>query len=234
MEAVLGDEPNSGELTFTLKDRAGEPVSGYPVVFDYSEGLPADRRGITDANGEVRSGIDKLKSTKPNQWFTAKVDYPKLINEDALDDELMDKILEMLPAIETEVNLVVKQPIVSFQGHLKAEGAAVNRPEIQNVVLSELNRKGMMTSMGLQSDLEVHVYADTRPAGMQQDVHSVFLSGRMEVVRSSTGKTIYTDDFRDFKGVQLSEAKAVENAYAKLSAYLKDTGIPRFYRFYLR
>jgi len=232
LEVVIGQVIPSETLKFTLTDAEGSKVGSFPIIFDYSNGRPDQRRGVTGNDGTVYGSLNKIFNADANQYFEAKIDFAKLV-EHGKEEEFTENLLSSLNANVASVALQVRYPKCTININHTSKSTAIGLEETKETIAQYLSKKGFIITSS-NPDIAIDIEVNTRSLGKQGDMYFVQLTGILKVQEANSKNTTYTDKLKEFKGVQLTEEKAELNAFQKLSEYLRDTGTPRLYRAYMK
>lgn len=227
-----GAEIPHNKLIFNITSEQGAKVSNVPVKFVYSEGIIRPRDGVTSAEGRVSTTVGKVVQKDGSQQVSCSVDFEEMLLNGKLPDEIDKLIFSKLytPSVVARLNVSAPKVWVNTTANAKNKTA-----EITSSCKSALEVQGyQIASSKKKADILVTINLTTRNVGKQYDLENVLLGGQLKATYRLSGKLIFTENYKQIRGVAKTKTEAANQSYAKLVTELQQKSIPRMHRKYMR
>ena len=218
IEARYAGSIGAEQLSFLLTDSLSNPVPFFPVAGWYSERALSGLNRITDEFGIVAFEIPKVRSNKARETFTLAPDIQIMLVESSADFTVRKAILEMAVQKST-VPVKVSKPSVQIEVKSSASTGGRNTAVVYNSLRALFLNKSFPVVRD-SSDLRLELRCFPRLQSKVNDLCTVTLEGSLRLF-DSYGNLLYTQQIAAQKGVQLTEARAEEEAYNALVRQLE-------------
>jgi hypothetical protein len=231
--AFWGGEVSHQQLTFYVTSEQGGKVPNVPVRFVYSEGIIRPRDGVSSATGQVSTTVGKVIQKEGNQQVSCGVDFEKMLLKGQLPDEIDKLILSKLYTPNVVARLQVMAPKVWVMTTTTANKTKTK--EITKNCKNALEVQGFqIASSKSKADLIVKVEITTKNVGKQYDLENVLLECQFKAIYADSDKLIFTENYKQIRGVAANKQEATDQSYAKLVTEIRQKTVPRMYRKYTR
>ena len=237
VKVLWGLAPDESALTAVLNDPSGGAAVGIPVRISYSEGFIRPRVSLTNVRGEVVANLNKIREKKGRQMLTFTVDLVEMFNAAESDpaDAFMERLIKSITAPMLERTLVVEAPRVFVNYSARLPSGIRGGDEPESAAVERLNRLGFRSAPGRNAaDLIFDIQLVASLIEPMADMHRSDLDVRLTVTATKDQSTVFNETLPNIRGVQLSDAAAVQNGIYKTADELNEVAVPRFHRFLLR
>ena len=232
INARWGTSIESEDLTYTVTNAKGKPLSQIPVDFSYSEGIIRPRYVVTSSLGKVFTEIKKVGNSNTIQKVEAKVNFQKMVLKNTRPDEIEKVIFKRIANVSSTVKIKVDAPII----YVVSNELSLNRKYnhvIKDAFELKASELGFIIGKSLKNaDLVVDISVNTKIAAELYDLKNVLLDAQFKVTQKRKSTIVYQENISNLKGVSSTNNKASEQAYAKAKDQVINKIVPRFYRKY--
>jgi len=170
--------------------------------------------------------LGKLNQSKPEQYVSAKLNFEKLL-ETYSKNQIVSKLISYIPIKEAKIKLFVRAPKVFVVANEKEFGMKINS-KFLSIVKQTLSSRGFQIANKYRdADLLFYINTNTTSVGSNSGTYQVELNGNVEVKIRQTMEVVFSEVIKASKGLQLSQKKAVIDAFGKAEYYVKRRVIPK-------
>ncbi len=212
----------------TLK---GQNVKQLPLKAQYlTKSGTFEKTVLTDGNGLVSFHIANINTKMSQKDMVVSVDFSKLIGADA-EQGIVKPIIASFTAAERHIPIKIKLPAVYVESEEQNLNEATGNTKLGDVVKSEFTKNGyVITEDRKKADLIVKVKANTRKGNDANNFHVAYLDMSIAIYNAKSNAIILKETKNDVKGVQLTYAKAGDEAYKKAVSEVRRKVMPSMMR----
>lgn len=206
---------------FRTLDADGLPLPNIPVYVFYSGGFLRQTQMMSDASANIGLTLPKSGRETNNERLEANINYVALA-ESATRDPLLQIMVARYPGNKAIISVQVQNPSVYIRSSEKIAGEELSSPPItQSLRQFLLQNKFNVVRDSSSADYLVEIDAWSTQAGKQSNMYQAKLSGEIRVL-NNLGLLQGSFPLDSFRGVQLSESLAAEDAYGRAVRELED------------
>ncbi|MBL8001497.1 MAG: LPP20 family lipoprotein [Flavobacteriales bacterium] len=210
-----------------VQGTAARDLAQLPLVLSYPgiAGPVTELRG-TDAEGQVRTTVQKVDLAVAGPALLARLDMEALVPKD-VDQAFAKPLVASLNAPELRVPIDVKLPKVHMTVMERNMGEPLTEGGAALTIKQELTTRGFrFVDREQDADLLMTVTASTREGGEGNGFHTAFLDLAIACRDRRTQDVVYTGGKQGIKGVQLNYPKAGMEAYKKAGQDIRQEVVP--------
>jgi hypothetical protein len=218
INTVLSEEIKQDQLTFFLKDAAGNPVGGFPLQGYYSERAIQQPKVITDHQGKAQFSIGKVRSSRQQEEIRITADINAILLETSADFVVRRTLIEM-PAPSLTLPVYIRKPSIRFVIAEKHNNEKMTEEVLERTFRNLSQRSGYPVGLTGHADYICYVETNTRQLSYNNGIYTYELQGNM-VLTDQYDNIRYTTQLTPLRGVQLSPEKAGMEAYKLLQQHI--------------
>lgn len=228
---TIGDPIHKKPMAFRVLYKK-RPVVGIPVAFEYSHDQPDNLQVYTDDKGLVYNQIPKLSRYRKKEKLRARVDLKSIVRE-ATPDPLLHEMLDRIWAKKRDILFIVSWPSVFISADQEAENAAYN--EYMAVAFKKmLQEEGFIfTKVPGNAAYIVSFKSTIREGSFSSGFYSSFADVSIDIIDNKSA-LVYQRVLKNVKGVQLTKKQAIEKAFEKAAAQMREEIADEFIEFLIK
>ena len=153
----LGKSIDSDDLRFYVFNSKKEELSNIPVIFEYTGGYLINKTKKTEHEGRVDHFIYQFKSDKDFEFFEARIDYERMLNE-ATKELIVRKLLEKNKVNSSKVFIYPILPKVFVLFSEKSSCPEKHGEVLSGLVYQQLNEnKYTIVNRQEEADFIIHI-----------------------------------------------------------------------------
>jgi hypothetical protein len=217
IQVKQSEEVGADKLTFYLYSMDNKPVTGFPMIADYTERSIPDYSKLTGTKGEVMFTIPGVRSTKSQEILKVSLDLNAILLESATDYLVRKAILDN-NVQHADVLIDIIKPTIGIKIKNQYADKTFEDNTVWNTFQSQLLQTGYQLSE--QPDIFGEINIQTSFLTNNNGIIQTQLVGNM-VFKHKNGKVIYSTAINPVKGTQLTIEKSVLDALKIFSSQIE-------------
>lgn len=219
IQAVRGKtiEDENTEIFVTFQNIRQRSI---PLRLTYSGGRVRNSTQKTNASGSVFFDIGRINSTNGRERITATIHLESWTSE-ATQNQQIISLMNQIRLRPFSIELIIQSPSFFIKSDEKALGRSLTFTPLADVLKIELAKDQFITTQNRQdADFLVSIFSDTEDAGLINQMRSVILSFRIQIIDSKS-QVIYTRNVKNIRGLHTDILAASHDAYSKASRLIQ-------------
>ncbi len=222
-----------GPIAVSVLSGNSVPVSNYPLIFRYSDGIIRPRKATTPETGVISASIDKIRQAKAGQFVKVITDREVLFPEHLSNDNaIAGEVVAKLELPSATIGLTVKPATFAVQVQGEKVGQAMDRPI--DAFARYLSGKGLVAENTQKALLLITIETGVADIGMRAGLYYMKMTYRITAVNRVTGVQLYASEPREISTAKPEKESAVADLWKRLAGQISDIEAPRFYRYLMK
>lgn len=218
---ILRFNENDAKVYFQTQTSSGRVLSNIPVYLYYSGGFLRNSQVVSDQGGKITFSLPPAGNEGNYEQLEADINFVALASS-ATNDPLLRLMITRHPSTKVTVGINVISPKVFLESsEFQGEEELMNKPISSAIRKFLLDNRFEMVQDRTAADVVINIKAQSRPLGVQNNMHRSSLSGEI-LVMDSEGRLLSSHPLDGYQGVQLSEEGANREAYRSAIRELED------------
>ncbi len=184
-------------------------------------------RGETDASGNAKLVLEKIRSCRTPQTMIWRIDLPRLL--DLADDHPYVSVASKENPLQTSRFFVdVKGPIAMMKVEEVENGSRLESPIIGPLIKESLSKMGFsFTREKAKADFIIQVRASARKGGNMSSLYFSFVDAEISMIDIKSGNEVMNEAYNNVKEGGPNHHQAAMRGFKKVGDQMSDLIIKR-------
>lgn len=216
-------DPGPPQPLFEISTANGTPLTGISVYLYYTGGFLRENQVRSDEGGFIYVGLPVLSNSNNHERLEADLNLVALA-ERSTRDPLLRAIITRQTGARAELGIDVRAPQVHIRSEELITDSLLNEPPLTQALRRYLLSNGYkVTEHRNAADLHINIRARAESTGAQDGFFTAQLRGEL-VLSDSENHTLASFPLNSFRGVQLSQSAAGQDAFRRAVREMEDHG----------